>query len=414
MATINVVYDEKVGKEENNRWHLNVYNKKYYPTNGPYEECYFDYHAPIVTVLESNNYNVNEMSLREALATDVKFVYVLTFRFFHGTIRSSEDNYNFFNHLPIGMVSAINTGRCLLVLNDAHECAYYDMGFQKQLCKNLDGVGIDHKNVVIITGNPNNINLSFDIKTIFWQFFETAMRLSAPHNTNACNFDNNNLKKFLCLNRIPREPRYYFMHEMYRRNLLQYFNASLDRVSSIEEIRSYNDNIFLNSLQNSLSFTNMLLSLPWTVDTGNFQTNHWNTINSSFAKNNIIFVVTETIFKDDLDNVFLTEKTFKPIALKMPFIVVGQPHTLNRLKSLGYKTFGHLWNESYDEEPDVLKRMNMLCELIENLSKIPTEALARIIIQSKDILEHNFNLLLSRRPESEVTAMIENFSKDEQ
>jgi hypothetical protein len=414
MTTINVVYDETVGKRETNRWHLNTYNDKYYPINGPHEECYFDYHAPIVTVLENNNYDINVMSLRDALTANVKFTYVLTFRFLYGNICFSEENYNIFNQLPVGIVNAVNAGRCLLVLHDGHECAYYDTRFQTYLCRNLDNTGIDYKNVLIITGNPNNDNVIFDVKIVFWQFFETAMRLSVPKQiNNACNFDRHNLKKFLCLNRVAREPRYYFMHEMYKRNLLEHFNASLDKVSSIEDIKSYNDNIFLNSLQNSLSFTNMLLSLPWTVDTDKFEINYWNSVDTRFARNNLIFVVTETIFKDDADNIFLTEKTFKPIALKMPFIILAQPSTLKRLQSLGYKTFNHIWDESYDEEPDVLKRMNMICELIENLSKISTEELVNVITQSKDILEHNFNLLLSRRPELAVTTTIDNFFKDE-
>jgi hypothetical protein len=45
------------------------------------------------------------------------------------------------------------------------------------------------------------------------------------------------------------------------------------------------------------------------------------------------------LFSSDSSNLFLTEKTFKPLALGMPFIVIGNPYILKRLRSLGYKTF---------------------------------------------------------------------------
>lgn len=46
--------------------------------------------------------------------------------------------------------------------------------------------------------------------------------------------------------------------------------------------------------------------------------------------------------------VFITEKTFKPIAFRHPFIVYSNNGTLAQLHELGFETFGHLFNESYD------------------------------------------------------------------
>ena len=93
----------------------------------------------------------------------------------------------------------------------------------------------------------------------------------------------------------------------------------------------------------------------------------------------------------------------------MPFIVIGNPYILKRLRSLGYKTFDTLWDESYDEEFDCHKRMEKVVKLVEDISKkYTTEQLNNLIEENKDILEHNYNLLMKRRPEQTVIEYIMN------
>ena len=170
-----------------------------------------------------------------------------------------------------------------------------------------------------------------ELNVLNWQMFETAMRLVnerdqiAPINK----FSNiENVKKFLCLNRVNREIRFYFMYQMYTNQLLNDFRASLDKVSSIEEIESHTGNYFINKIKNNEDFSAMIQSLPWLVDVDNFKYNLWNNVADNFSTNNIIFIVTETIFSD-FNHLFLTEKTFKPIALRMPFIILGSPKTIS-------------------------------------------------------------------------------------
>jgi hypothetical protein len=95
------------------------------------------------------------------------------------------------------------------------------------------------------------------------------------------------------------------------------------------------------------------------------------------------------------------------MALGMPFIIIGNPYILKRLRSLGYKTFDTLWDESYDEEFDCHKRMEKIVKLVEDIStKYTTEQLFDLIEQNKYILEHNYNLLLERRPEQAIIDFI--------
>jgi len=56
-------------------------------------------------------------------------------------------------------------------------------------------------------------------------------------------------------------------------------------------------------------------------------------------------LVSETFVKTDL---FISEKIFKPLAYHHPLIVYGTPGTLEYIRSLGFETFAHRIDESYD------------------------------------------------------------------
>jgi len=65
-------------------------------------------------------------------------------------------------------------------------------------------------------------------------------------------------------------------------------------------------------------------------------------------------------------SIFITEKTFKPIMFSHPFIVMGQSGTLARLSELGFITFRHIFDESYDKEFGARNRLTMIKNDIEN------------------------------------------------
>ena len=63
------------------------------------------------------------------------------------------------------------------------------------------------------------------------------------------------------------------------------------------------------------------------------------------------------------DRFFMTEKTIKPLLIGQPFVIHGSQGFLQHLKNLGFCTFDTLWDESYDQEPDGVKRAKMIAEL---------------------------------------------------
>jgi len=64
------------------------------------------------------------------------------------------------------------------------------------------------------------------------------------------------------------------------------------------------------------------------------------------------------------DPLFISEKTFKPIIYGHPFIVFGTHSTLKVLREKGFDTFPELFDESYDNEEDSLKRAKLVIEQV--------------------------------------------------
>jgi hypothetical protein len=102
----------------------------------------------------------------------------------------------------------------------------------------------------------------------------------------------------------------------------------------------------------------------------------------------LLYLVTETVATGRRHH--LTEKTFKPIALGMPFVIVGTQGSLKYLRSYGFKTFGDLWDESYDDEPDDSKRIEKIAQVLKLLDGLE-EHRQDIFDSAQEIVRHNWN-----------------------
>lgn len=67
---------------------------------------------------------------------------------------------------------------------------------------------------------------------------------------------------------------------------------------------------------------------------------------------------------------FLSEKTFKPIAFEHPFIIWGSANTLSYLHDMGFETFDHVIDETYDT---VLNNDNRLQTIIKEVDRLYVE-----------------------------------------
>jgi hypothetical protein len=103
-----------------------------------------------------------------------------------------------------------------------------------------------------------------------------------------------------------------------------------------------------------------------------------------------IFVVTETCYWQRKTH--LTEKIFKPIVLRMPFLLLGCAHNLEYLRSHGFKTFSDFWNESYDTIEDPILRMQAVTEILRDIATMGPGQQRAMLRDMEPVLEHNYNL----------------------
>lgn len=97
-------------------------------------------------------------------------------------------------------------------------------------------------------------------------------------------------------------------------------------------------------------------------------------------------LVTETDVKGDL---FLTEKTLKPIFCKTPFMISGSCYALRFLRSLGFQTFDSILDESYDAEIVFYDRSNLIMENLKSLTKLQLDDCSKLVNSVKEVLDHN-------------------------
>ena len=102
----------------------------------------------------------------------------------------------------------------------------------------------------------------------------------------------------------------------------------------------------------------------------------------------LLYLVTETVATGRRWH--LTEKTFKPIALGMPFVIVGTRGSLEYLRSYGFRTFGHIWDESYDQADDQ-DRIACIAGLLHSLDQLPTQGKQDLFDMAQEVIEHNWN-----------------------
>lgn len=90
----------------------------------------------------------------------------------------------------------------------------------------------------------------------------------------------------------------------------------------------------------------------------------------------------------------LSEKIHKTMYNFKPFIINGGPHCLKQLREMGFETFPELFDESYDNEFNMINRQKMIVEQVSKWSNRKHEFMD-IVRQIKHKLEHNHNHYLN-------------------
>jgi len=96
-------------------------------------------------------------------------------------------------------------------------------------------------------------------------------------------------------------------------------------------------------------------------------------------------VVTETVCAESAVS-FRTEKIAKPLAMGHPFVVASTPGFYRDLQALGFRTFGHVIDESFDLIPNAQDRMDRVTAVVDDLCK---QDLVSFLAACQDVCKYN-------------------------
>lgn len=267
--------------------------------------------------------------------------------------------------------SLIEDKNCTIVINDAMEGSSWLPQEITNFTLYLRVCGVDPKRVLLITQNYNYAYEEFPFQVVHWNLMESFYRVRAKEWIDY----NDDAKKFLCLNRWARPFRLEFMKRM--EGILDQFNYSLPD-------KAYDR----GNLEKNLMMGG---GLYWDFP--------------EHKRDSLLYIVTESSFEGEHEHLRdVSEKTWRPIALQMPFILLHEPFALRRLRDIGYRTFHTIWDESYDTIVDPEKRMDAIVNLVLELNS--RENFRGMIDSCRDIVEHNFAMLKMRRPEENWISLI--------
>ena len=205
-------------------------------------------------------------------------------------------------------------------------------------------------------------------------------------------------KKFLMYNRnSERIHRAYFVNLLYKNNLLNEgfisFLENPDFVDFLYKDKDYPE-LFLTESDILDIRNNYKNYYPLVIDDSNADrvSIYHNFLSRKDEYEKSYFtIISETNAQTSYS--FLTEKTIKPIMNLHPFVVLGNPHTLEVLKSFGFKTFDRWWDESYDDIKNFKDRANKLLDLVKNLCNKTDDEWIGMLKEMEDTLKHNQKLL---------------------
>lgn len=293
-----------------------------------------------------------------------------------------------------------------IVLDNSDEC-FYDI--IDSIYKNIvDKFNIPAEQITLISGGPRIIDrvrqLGFPPINIEWaSACELSIKQSYPYqysqHLNTLEHKEYS-KKFLLFNRRWRPWRPMLITLLYDRGLLDHGYVSLGQSDTLDNWNNIYNNLYhLFDFKDVLDKNKSIKSLPpMYLDTNDLVTNRVGLSNTtdSYFENSYFSVITETTYFNN-QPIFPTEKIFKAIAMRHPFILVTVPGTLKFLREQGYKTFEGIINESYDSEYNDSNRLILIVNEIQRLCKLNTTELDQFLNYAKGICEFNFSHLMNQQ-----------------
>ena len=314
-------------------------------------------------------------------------------------------------------------GKCILVLDASLE-GYHDEKLWPWFHQVMAESELPMKSLVFITGNykaesqyrkwifKNGIHGN-TAKVIGHCHFEKAIgnkfifNSASPLSVNRhINYKSSN--ETLTFNVMQKRPR---LHRCWFYSTLKYEGFLTKGIFSMQKIPfDHPDDYTVDGKRYTYDLEDMMQELPCGPDNSSKSDAYYiERLNSEVTLQTWFTVISEASFFDNDCTTFVSEKTFKAIGLRSPFIIFGNRGSLKVLKELGYKTFSDFWDESYDDLP-TWERYNAIIKLMHDIDKIPDKM--SLFEEMRQVLDYNYYTLMrnSSQPNTSFTKLKEYYT----
>ena len=341
-------------------------------------------------------------------------------QFGNGFDLRTPDRLNVFSHIPQWLLEDMQNGLAFLMLDQTHEGYHADWLFDwfHNSCAQYN---IKPEQIIYITGNVSVEDQYFDyclsknitnrICVLGYLVFEAQVstnrqnrvgihgRKPLPTFMHQLAYKKNNLpniKVYNALQKRPRAHRGWLFHGLVTNNLL---DSGINSMNHIDQVNTYYANRFMEDADYEQISKFMPIMPPIKDNRDNLKLEQFSDgdsgkfvemFNEQITLDSWVSVVSEASFAED--TCFISEKTFKPIACRHPFMVYGNKHTLKYLREMGYLTFHPFIDETYDNL-DTWERHDAIIAEIKKLMQMTPEQLLVWYENLGPILKHNSSVL---------------------
>jgi hypothetical protein len=289
----------------------------------------------------------------------------------------------------------------------------------------LDKKGLNHNQFYIVNNNSllydlkKELNTNINVYKI--NFLLESVSNSITIKTSEPEIQTDKKFIFLCQNRRPKNHRLALLTLLKNKNLLKddTIDWSLTYGSmnqSMPELTKYQfyidfDNLQLFNDYKEICANSKLSFYEKNVDWWNSVDNYhpWNHLDLQTFNQSYINITTESHF--DIQDIHITEKTFKPFYyFQIPLFLASYQHINKLKKEHDLYLFEDLIDHSYDNEKNDKIRMNMVVDEILRLSNIKSDI--EIYYKSNiDKLIHNHNYIKDFYLKNETNLYFLNLTK---
>jgi hypothetical protein len=190
---------------------------------------------------------------------------------------------------------------------------------------------------------------------------------------------------FTLLSRVHKWWRATIVNYLFQQNLLSRSLWSYNTISIGDQPEDNPLEVGSFQIQGLKNFLN---NAPYTCDgLSSHDHNNHHIYVAEHYENSYMNLVLETLYDaDQSGGAFITEKTFKPIRHGQPFVIFGTPGSVQLLKDLGYRTFDHVIDNSYDSE---LNNKQRFLKTVQTIKIIKKQGLDQIYQQCFDDVVYN-------------------------